>query len=793
MNDLIIKVSKRSRLIDLDHSTIGIVGENLQEKLVFTFQDDFVDGMARLEYELESEKHYVLMEKVGQSYILPVQNILLKKEGNVDLQLVITEDKTGTPVFKSEVFTLYCKKSIEAVGEAPSSYELWIEKANRILLEASRVNIDGKKTGNETIITITQRDGNKKSFPILDGQDGQQGPEGPQGPVGPQGPEGPQGPVGPSPDLSNYVQKPEFNESQATQDENIDELKAELDRYKLLENALPHTENETASDYVTLNNTAKSPMEVSLTPQTSQETAILPSEYDQLDYLESDAASVINIPFYPSNLTRVITKFSGLSNTDTTWVFGTRVGSVNNEFGFYATTGYRDAFDNNRQVLSGYDLTNGIILDKNKEISTINNTYTLTHPSKTFTCQNTLSIFALNNNGSIMTAPSAIKMYYFIIYENDVLVYNLIPAKRKSDDVLGMYDIIGNQFYTNQGTGTFTYGSIANVPNPDYPQDIHFTTGDNQVKVVGKNLVTGLYNKQSGLISYSFDSTKLTENMTYSFTPNFNVSGINLYVRTINNTGVYNKVRFDAVANQKTILNVTLTAEEIEILKVTNCILQLYKPGGYTTDDDIFEPQFESGSTATSYTPYESTTYPISLGSKEMYSISGMSDGFVYDETEDKFYFRRWNRKIELAIADMNNSENYPGWRNLTQVKADFPESAIPLGRDYDYLCNIHKKSVYGIYIDNRNLSGNIYLNKDTFNLTQSQWKTNYPNLVVILIYNLKNYVDEEIPDSTLISQLRTIKNALSMQGTTHIISTSTGENLPFLIKARAVQTIERT
>ena len=118
MNDLLIKVSKRSRLIDLDHSTLGIVGENLQEKLIFTFQDEFVDGMARLEYELDTQKHYVLMEKVGQSYILPVQNVLLTKEGNIDLQLVITEDKTGTPVFKSEVFTLYCKKSIEAVGEA---------------------------------------------------------------------------------------------------------------------------------------------------------------------------------------------------------------------------------------------------------------------------------------------------------------------------------------------------------------------------------------------------------------------------------------------------------------------------------------------------------------------------------------------------------------------------------------------------------------------------------------------------------------------------------------------------
>ena len=38
-----------------------------------------------------------------------------------------------------------------------------------------------------------------------------------------------------------------------------------------------------------------------------------------------------------------------------------------------------------------------------------------------------------------------------------------------------------------------------------------------------------------------------------------------------------------------------------------------------------------------------------------------------------------------------------------------------------------------------------------------------------------------------MISQIRKIKYALSMQETTHIISTATGENLPFIIKANAL------
>lgn len=39
---------------------------------------------------------------------------------------------------------------------------------------------------------------------------------------------------------------------------------------------------------------------------------------------------------------------------------------------------------------------------------------------------------------------------------------DFIPAYRKSDGVIGMYDIIRNAFYTNSGTGTFTKGADVN-------------------------------------------------------------------------------------------------------------------------------------------------------------------------------------------------------------------------------------------------------------------------------------------------------------------------------------------
>ena len=43
------------------------------------------------------------------------------------------------------------------------------------------------------------------------------------------------------------------------------------------------------------------------------------------------------------------------------------------------------------------------------------------------------------------------------IYENDILVRDFIPCIRKQDNKPGLYDIVNNVFYTNQGTGEFLY------------------------------------------------------------------------------------------------------------------------------------------------------------------------------------------------------------------------------------------------------------------------------------------------------------------------------------------------
>lgn len=183
MNEFIVKVEKSTRMVDLPKNVIGNDMENLQEKLIFKFTDEFINGQARLEYKTGSTKNYIVLLKENNTYTMPIKNILTK-EGKIEMQLVITEtsETEEIPVFKSNVFYLYCNKSINAVNEAPDGYELWIETANaklnlmdEALAEVDNLDIDANKVDTTTTIEITKKDGTTKSVEILDGEKGERG------------------------------------------------------------------------------------------------------------------------------------------------------------------------------------------------------------------------------------------------------------------------------------------------------------------------------------------------------------------------------------------------------------------------------------------------------------------------------------------------------------------------------------------------------------------------------------------------------------------------------------------
>ena len=184
MNDLIIKIEKATRKVELEQLYLGNDHENLQEKLIFQF-DEFVNGQARLEYEINGNSNYIILTKESETYTIPVQNVLTiyQKEtiGKIKFQLIITEgtDDENIPVYKSNIFYLKCRPSINAVTEAPEGYDLWIEQANaklnemdEALTQVDNLNIDVSKSGTVATVEITQKDGTTKTVNILDGEQG---------------------------------------------------------------------------------------------------------------------------------------------------------------------------------------------------------------------------------------------------------------------------------------------------------------------------------------------------------------------------------------------------------------------------------------------------------------------------------------------------------------------------------------------------------------------------------------------------------------------------------------------
>lgn len=59
--------------------------------------------------------------------------------------------------------------------------------------------------------------------------------------------------------------------------------------------------------------------------------------------------------------------------------------------------------------------------------------------------------------------PSWSRLGYLQFYDEDTLMIDLIPCYRKADNVIGMYDLVNDKFYTNEGTGTFLKGKDVNA------------------------------------------------------------------------------------------------------------------------------------------------------------------------------------------------------------------------------------------------------------------------------------------------------------------------------------------
>ena len=197
MENINIKINKKTRQVNLTKSVIGNDGENLQEKLIFQF-DEFVNGTARLELLKQGETaSYIMLTKVNETYELPIKSVITKA-GRLNMQLVITEGTNDEeiPIFKSNQFYMIVNSSINAEIEEEEEYPQWIDVANTKLNEIDEALDDLQEKVDSGYFKGEKGDKGDKGDQGIQGIQGERGEKGEQGIQGIQGERGLQGEQG---------------------------------------------------------------------------------------------------------------------------------------------------------------------------------------------------------------------------------------------------------------------------------------------------------------------------------------------------------------------------------------------------------------------------------------------------------------------------------------------------------------------------------------------------------------------------------------------------------------------
>ena len=555
--------------------------------------------------------------------------------------------------------------------------------------------------------------------------------------------------------------------------------------------------------------TEEAPMNFILKGNTSQNTKILPDEYTQLDYIESNGTQHIDSLVYGNLNTEIEAKITCSRSGGAGQLFGditTQSSAIScnidinsNQTSRFGNKTISTNFNNYIEVNVPCQIKenkNGIYI--NSELVSSFNTET------DFTTSKTLLIFS--RNGSSLTSHWYGRVYYFKIYNNNVLVRDLIPCYRNSDNEIGMYDLIDNIFFTNLGSGVFTYGKEINIPNPDYPQEIKMATGEQNIKIKGINLfdpinstnntdyVLNTDNSITMSKSYGSDGRKFF-NSIYLEAGTYTLSYIPILTGNTNERfSIANLTASTNIVNQNlAIINnqkITYTFTLNNPAEIGICIMPNQSASGTLTLKNIM---LKLGSTSTNYIKYQGQNYNINLGNIELYKIGDYQDEIYYNNN-------KWYLEKNIGKSILNGTETVFNFSNGVLYSNNY----LP---NNTYIPNIKIYSnyfEYGGYAANSssaynkgngkicdNLDGDsIYFRND--NLTSlEEWKNWLIQNNVIFYYILANPIYTEIIDDTLLSQLNNLKNNIkSCSEITKIETISLNNNKPININASALKNI---
>lgn len=193
------------------------------------------------------------------------------------------------------------------------------------------------------------------------------------------------------------------------------------------------------------------------------------SEYTQLEYIESSGTQYIDTGYFiTSEKLKIVARFMltelkawaaiwGVEGTEDETLALTPLLNGSNNLTFYS---------GGSSGRGAIPVTAGVVYDLACQTVDGAISYECNGVTGTATAEGTLCktdsfyVFTLNSakDSDVLGQASKMRLYSFQMYDNDVLVRDLVPCRR-ADGTLGLYDLTAKTFYTNAGTGAFTAGA----------------------------------------------------------------------------------------------------------------------------------------------------------------------------------------------------------------------------------------------------------------------------------------------------------------------------------------------
>lgn len=202
----------------------------------------------------------------------------------------------------------------------------------------------------------------------------------------------------------------------------------------------------------------------------------LPIGYQEVEYLQSTGMQYIDLGItadansmewmhkvrMPSSASNNVTFGSGESSKYLYALYLYTRGLIGN-----IGTSYNPTYDVSPALYLNKDVTEHVTMSNGAYTGVVECdgntiTKTVTYSTSAIPTTNGMYMFCTHHRDGLAKYNLNGRYYYLKIWKSNVLTLDLIPAKRTSDNTLGMYDLVSNTFFTNKGTGTFIAGPDVN-------------------------------------------------------------------------------------------------------------------------------------------------------------------------------------------------------------------------------------------------------------------------------------------------------------------------------------------